>query len=96
MGHVVKLDGSDCAWFCKSELVSRVVHQQPGDARLVEESGSRGRSRQKSMDSIRSCNREEHSSTQNYHSSITNMLSPGLTISDTPKKNAKGKRIAKA
>jgi len=24
------------------------------------------------------------------------MLSPGLTISDTPKKNAKGKRIAKA
>jgi len=48
------------------------------------------------MDSIRSCNREEHSSTQNHHSSITNMLSPGLTISDTPKKNAKGKRIAKA
>ena len=48
------------------------------------------------MDSIWSCNRGEHSRTQNHHRTITNMLSPGLTISDTPKKNAKGKRIAKA
>jgi len=93
MGNVVKLDGSRSALFCTSRTEFTGEY---GDVRFLEESRIRRWRRQRSMDSIRRCNCGEHSSTQNHHRPITNMLFPGLTISDTPKKNARGKRIAKA